>query len=48
MKRYRLMTEIGQYPVGTLFTFEQKHRLMESLPWHMTRAILWETVEIWH
>ncbi len=48
MKRYKLLTETSQYSAGTLFTFEEKHKFMASLPWQMTRDILWETVEIWH
>lgn len=45
MKKYRLMTETSQFKTGTLFTFEEKHKFMASLPWQMTRAILWETVD---
>lgn len=48
MKRYKLLTETSQYPIGTLFTFEEKHRFISSLPWQMTRAIIWETVDILH
>lgn len=48
MKYYKLLTQTSQYPAGTLFTFEKKHEFMASLPWGATRAILWETVEIWH
>ena len=45
MKLYKLMTLIQGYQVGQIFTFEEKHRLMASVPWEMSRAILWETVE---
>lgn len=48
MKYYKLMTKVGQYEVDTLFTFEQKHKLLSELPWGATRSILWETVEIWN
>jgi hypothetical protein len=48
MKRYKLLTETSQYPAGTLFSFEDKHRFMASLHWQMSRAILWEVVEIWN
>lgn len=45
MKMYKLMTQTANYAVGTLFTFEEKHKFMATLPWQMSRAILWETVE---
>ena len=45
---YKLMTQTANHEIGTLFTFEEKHRLMASLPWQMSRAILWETIELWN
>lgn len=48
MIRYKLLTETSQYPKGTLFTFEEKHRFISQLPWQMTRSILWEKVELWN
>jgi len=45
MKLYKLMTQTANYQVGTLFTFEEKHKFMASIPWEMSRAILWDIVE---
>lgn len=48
MIKYKLLTETAQYPSGSLFTFEEKHRFMADLPWQMNRFILWETIEFLH
>jgi len=42
---YRLLTQMQGHNIGDLFTFEEKHKLMASIPWQMSREILWETVE---
>lgn len=44
-QQFKLLTETSEYPAGTMFTFEEKHKFMASLPWQMTRDIVWETVD---
>lgn len=42
MKYYKLMTNFGQYKVGTIFNFKAKHFLMSQLSFKDQRTILWE------